>query len=250
MRLAVLPLVSVLVAGCGDFAGATGDQGLLRFTLITDFELPSNDLREVTIVAGHQQRLDVDLTQEGAANIDDPGALTYSIDVGGGIEEQFGSDDDPPDALITITDPGPVRLEALDATGAFVDGLDLEFDESTALELDVRVRAPWEDKLEPQGEGQVSVVTEGSQATFLPIPLDASGERLAGDLEATAQVDPEWAVVPGASVGGVYENGYWTLKGEIEFYFIEPGAVTVTVTDAVSGADGTHEFTVEAVQKP
>jgi hypothetical protein len=192
----------------------------------------------------------VDLTQDGAASIDDPGALTYSIDAAGTVKEFEWGDDEPPDALITITEPGPVRLEALDETGAFVDGLDLEFDESTALELDVRVRAPWEDELVPQDEGEVSNVTEGSQATFLPIPLDASGERLAGDLEATAAVDPEWAVVPGASVGGVYENGYWTLKGEIEFYFIEPGDVTVTVTDAVSGADGTHDFSVEAVQKP
>lgn len=240
----------VFAVGCGDFAGATGDQGLLRFTLVTDFELPSNDLRDLTIVAGHQQRLDVDLTQDGAASIDAPEDLTYTIDAAGNVAEQFGSEDDPPDALITITDPGTVRLEAIDATGAFVDGLDLEFDESTALELDVRVRAPWEDELDKQDEGVVSSVVEGSQATFLPIPLDESGERLAGDLEATAAVDPEWAVVPGASVGGVYENGYWTLKGEIEFYFIEPGDVTVTVTDAVSGAEGTHDFSVDPVQKP
>lgn len=253
MRLSSIPTtlaLAALASGCGGFAGATGDEGLLRFTLVTDFELPSTDLKEVTIVAGHEQRLDVDLTQDGAREIENPEDLTYTIDAPGMITEQFPHEDDPPDAVLTITEPGAVRLEAVDETGAFVDGLDLAFDESTSLELSVRVRQPWLEAFVEQPEGAVSTVIEGSQATFLPIPLDANGERLAGDLEAQATVDPEWAVVPGASVGGVYENGYWTLSGEIDFYFIEPGDVTVTITDAVSQAEGSHDFSVEAVEKP
>jgi hypothetical protein len=247
--LAGICLLGVLSAGCGDFASTTGDNGLLNFTLIVDYELDESDLRNVVIVTGHEQRIDVDLTHEGAKQIEDPDSLTYTIG-NGSVSEQFGSDSDPPDALITVDDPGAFRLDAIDDQGEMVDGVELDFDATDTIELSVRVREPWDSDFNEQPTGQPSTVVEGSHATFLPIPLSASGDRLAGDIEAQATVDPEWAAVPGASIGGVYEDGYWTINGEIDFYFIEPGDVTVTITDTVSEGSGEHVFTVEPVQMP
>jgi hypothetical protein len=54
-------------------------------------------------------------------------------------------------------------------------------------------------------------------------------------------------VVPGVSLGGVYEDGYWTVSGEIDFYFIEPAETTITITDTSSGGQGEHRFVVEPV---
>ena len=86
--------------------------------------------------------------------------------------------------------------------------------------------------------------------TFQPIPVDAAGDRLAGDLTTTIAVDPEWAVVPGQGVVETYENGVWTVGGEINFYFIEPTLVTFSVIDPVSGATGEQLFDVTPVPVP
>lgn len=236
-----------LLAGCGDLTSAESDQGLLRFTLVTDYEVPEGDLRDATIVAGHWQRFDVDLTQKGAAEIDDPSALTYEAAPNATVElSDSGDEDDPPDMRILVDGAAPVRIDAL-IDGAEIDGIDFDFDEAASLELSVRVRTPWEGDFDAVPTGETTTVTEGSQATFLPIPLDAAGDRLAGDIETEVTADPQWAVVPGVNVNGVWEDGYWTSSGEIDFYFIDPADVTITVTDTVSGGQGEHRFTVEPV---
>jgi hypothetical protein len=244
--------LSLGAIGCGDLIGATGDEGRLRFTLYTTYEVEETDLRDVTIVGGHEQRIDVELTSKGEDEIDEPSQIRYSLTPSAGVtidEDPDADDDDPPDIEITVDEPGDYRLEATVGTEV-VDSIDLSFAPSTALELDVRVRSPWDDDFTTVPSGEVTAMEEGSQATFLPIPLDDTGDRLAGDLTTEVAADPEELVVPGASIGGVYEDGYWLVVGAIDFYFIDPGEVTITITDPVSGADGTHEFLVENVGAP
>jgi hypothetical protein len=238
----------LLLLACGDSTSAEGDQGLLRFTLVTDYEVPQSDLRDATIVAGHRQELDVELTQAGASEIDDPELLVYEVTPEVEVESIGAGEGDPPDLGLLVSDPGRYRIDAL-VDGLPVDGIDLEFDRTASIELSVRVRVPWEEDFLEVPEGEVTTVVEGTQATFLPIPLGAGGERLAGDIETEGTVDPRWSVVPGASLGGLYEDGYWTVSGEIDFYFIEPADTTVTITDTVSGGSGSHQFVVEAVDQ-
>jgi len=242
--VAALALVPTLSA-CGDLTDAESDNGLFRFRLVTDYEVPEDDLRDATIVAGHEQELDIDLTNAGEDEVEDASDITYRITPSDGVETDLfgGSSSNPPDLDINVPETGTYRIDAM-LGGEVVDGIDLMFETSDAIELSVRVRQPWGEDFN-KANGASSTVTEGAQATFLPIPLGTGGKRLAGDIEVDVTATPEELVVPGASVGGVYEQGVWTVSGEIDFYFIDPGDVDIRLLDTVSGAEGTHSFTVE-----
>jgi hypothetical protein len=250
----VAPAVALLFGtGCGDLIGAIGDEGKLEFYLVTDYELEETDLRDAVIVAGHEQRIDISLTSKGNEEIEDARDLEYRMvpSAGWSIEPLTGeaTENDPPDMHIVVSEPGVYEFQAMHGDEVF-DSLELEFEDSNALELSVRVRSPWGENFDTVPTGQTSVVEEGSQATFLAIPLGATGNRLAGDLEVEARADPIELVVPGESIGGVYEDGYWLIKGAIDFYFINPGEVTISLEDTVSGAIGSHDFTIEPIQSP
>ena len=241
-----LAISCLSLLACGDSTSAEGDQGLLGFTLVTDYDVQS-DLRQATIVAGHRQELDVELTHEGSRRISDPTALVYAATPTAELEA-LPIGNDVPDLGLRVDAPGRYRIDAL-VDGVAVDGIDLEFDSTASIELVVRVRVPWEEDFTEVPADEVTRVIEGTQAAFLPIPLDAAGERLAGVVETEGAVDPRWSVVPGASLGGLYEDGYWTVSGEIDFYFIEPADTTITITDPVSGGSGQHQFVVEPVDQ-
>jgi len=239
-------LVACLV-GCGDLTDATGDQGRLKFTLATDYEV-DGALDEVNVVAGHPQTLSVDLTAKGEDDIPEPDELTYRIEpsVGTSISGVGGIGDQPPDLELLVTQPGRYKIRAI-SKGKEVDSLSLSFDTSSALELVVKARAPFQSDFVDVSDDEVSKVDEGTQVAFLPIPLDDKGERLAGRIETSAVADPSNRVVPGSDINGVYEQNVWTGSGKIEFYFIDPGTVTVTVTDVVTKAKGAHSFDVQNV---
>jgi hypothetical protein len=235
-----------LWVGCGDLTSAIGDQGRLEFTLATDYVIDGK-LGDVPLVAGHEQRLSIDLTDEGEDDIEEPDEITYRAvpPEGVSIDAVGGSGSIPPDIDILVTKPGTYELRAI-YKGRVVDSLSLPFEAPSALELDVKVRAPWAEKFS-ETSGSATTVLEGAHAVFLPIPLDADGERLAGRIVTETSADPAELVVSGVDVNGVYEQRVWTGRGKIELYFIDPGTVTVTVKDAVSGASGQHTFTVENV---
>ncbi len=240
-------LLCAALVGCGDLTDAVGDQGRVELTLATDYEV-DGALDEVTLVAGHKQSLSVDLTSKGEDEIVEPEDLTYRLDpsAGASIDAVGGGGSEPPDIEVLVTKPGTYRLLVV-SKGKEVDSFTLKFDTSASLELVVKVRAPWQDKFEDVSEAKTSVVAEGSQAVFLPIPLDKAGDRLAGRIETRAVADPSVKVVSGSDINGVYEQGVWTGSGKIEFYFIDPGEITVTVTDLVSKATGKHAFSVTNV---
>lgn len=243
--LALLAITGTLcTAACGDLIDTEGDNGLLRFRLVTDYEVPEDDLRDATIVAGHEQEFDIDLTNAGEDEIEDASDITYQVTPSDGVQTDLfgGSSSNPPDLDLIIPDTGSYRIDAV-LNGEIVDGVDLQFESSDSIELSVRVRQPWGEDFS-KADGTSSTVTEGAQATFLPIPLGNGGARLVGDIEVDVAATPPELVVPGASVGGVYEQGVWTVSGEIDFYFIDPGTVDITITDTVSGASGMHTFTV------
>lgn len=248
LPLAML-LVSALVIGCGDVTSATGDQGKLRFSLGTDFEVPESNLRDATIVARHTQRINVDFTGRGRKQIEDPLAIRYEIS-SGTATPVGGSESSPPSLNVNVVDSGEVRLRAL-VDGEEIDGITLQFEQPDSLELSVRVREPWGDDLDTVATGVPTTVQEGSQITFVPIPLGVDGSRLAGEISTESSVDDRSAVVPGQSLIGVYEDGVWRVNGNIEFYLIDPtDGVTFTVTDTVTGAIGQHTFIVEDFTGP
>ena len=65
-RRALVLALTFTAAACGtDLTGAMGDEGHLYYSLVTDYEVPGNDLRTVSIVTGYTQRIHVRLTDEG-----------------------------------------------------------------------------------------------------------------------------------------------------------------------------------------
>ncbi len=250
MRPIFLALATILIpTGCGDILSSEGDAGLLRFKLHTDYEVAPSDLRDALIVARHPQRFEVELTSSGEDKVARPEDLSYAL-VGPG-SPSAGTDTEtsaPYDIILTAPGAGDYRLQAR-YEGEVIDGIDLTFDETASIELDVKVREPWGENFQDAGASPTQV-TEGTQATFLPIPLAASGDRLAGDIETEVEATPRDAVVPGQSVVGVYENGIWTVSGGVDFYFIDPGAILVTFTETIGGATGSHAFDVVDASSP
>jgi hypothetical protein len=187
----------------------------------------------------------VGLTNKGADDIAQPEDLIYRFEPSRGVmlELEDSVSGEAPDFTVLVRDAGTYRLRAI-YKGEEVDSFDLRFDTPASLSLVVKVREPFASALEAIDDAGPTAVTEGAQATFLPIPLDDRGKRLVGSLQTRTTADPEELVVPGQSVLSNYENGVWTVRGPFEVYFIDPGVVTVTVTDPVSGAEGQHSFRV------
>ena len=245
LRISGLLALAVLAAGCGDFTDAVGDEGLIRVSIYSNHEISADDLRNVGIVAGHPQKFDVTLTETGRQKISRPDDLTYTLTPDPGVAFALESGG-PPDFTITVPETGMFRLDAIDQ-GMAVDGVDLRFETVASFELVVKVRAPFTEDFVVQPSGQTSMVTEGSEVVFIPVPRGADGERLAGDVVSAAAFDPAWTVVPDIDVEANWENGILTSKGEGTFYIIEPGTITLTVTDTVGGGSGQHVFAVAPI---
>lgn len=252
-RAALAAALLCAAAGCGDWTSATGNEGRLRYTLYTEYEVPEASLTDARIVTGHRQWIDVSLTSKGVDEIDDPRNVVHSADPPEGVEigteyldDRIVDVEQVPDFHVLVTSPGQIRIESHDGSTR-VDWIELEFAEPAGFDLVAQVRAPWEDSW-TTASGSTVTVEEGSQVTFQAAPTDASGRRLAGDMTTELSVDPEWAVVPGVGVVETWEDGIWTVSGEVSFYFIDPGTVTFTVTDPVSGATGDQVFEVQPIE--
>ncbi len=246
-----LSLLLPLLAGCAvDSVGANGELGHLSFTLVSDWYLDSENLTEVDIVTGHAQHFLVDLTERGRRQADDNADhVRYHMEPDDGVEIDQGEVDDDaehPDAPsfgVTVSEPGSYTLVA-ELEGELFDRIQLSFDQPSALELTLYTRGPWAEEFAAiEGEGPTQVL-EGTQLAWLPIPLDADGERLVGDLAGTMSADPESAVVPAENVTHVNEEVVSHTAGVPSLYFIEPGDVTVTVTDQAGPGAGAHPFVV------
>ena len=102
--------------------------------------------------------------------------------------------------------------------------------------------APWEDSFQSIGDGER--VEEGTQVAFLPVPVDAAGKRIAGDLFAELSASDESMIVPGANVWGVYEKSVWAVANPSSVYFIDAGQVDLTLSDVPNEVGVTWSFEV------
>jgi hypothetical protein len=235
----------LLSIGCGDLTDSVGEQGRLRFTLATNYVVDEDELTDALLVAGHVQELDVELTNKGDDDINEPDEVTYRIHPTPGTDLDLvaGGDDDPPDLRVMVKQPGSYRLDAL-YQGNIVDTIELDFDTPDSLELSVKIRKPFDDDFDAVSSGASPVpVVEGAQATFLPIPKKGK-RRLAGTITTEVSATPKELVVPGEGASLVYEQDVWSVEGNVDFYFIDPGKVTITITDPISKASGSYTFMV------
>lgn len=244
------PSISVAAAlalnvACGDVTGATGELGRIEYSLFTHYELETN-LDDAKILTGHAQRIDVTLTAKGRADTSDAEQLSHSVSPAEGVTlSAEDSADGTPDLLVTVTEPGSYAIES-SLNGAVFDRVELEFASPAEYELITWLRERSAEEFEGVTD-QLTAVTEGDQVAFLPVPYDAAGARIAGDMALSMTATPEWAVTQGFNVLGIYEQRVSGSPAPISVYFIEPGPVDISWSDSTHGIAVSHSFDVGAI---
>lgn len=248
--LATLTLMGLATTGCGDLTSATGEFGRVNYTLHTNYLVQEAMLTEVGIITGHAQHIGTRLTDAGENVAGNDGEeITHSVSPSEGVtlEAQEDGDDEISDFYVTVDDPGEYTFESY-LDGDLFDRISLTFETPVELELLTRVRIPYSDDWDTLNDGE-TLVEEGSQVAFLPIPLNDVGDRIAGDFDVLLEADPEWAVAPAYNLIGVYEQNIVGSASPVSIYFIEPGEVTVTLTDTVNGTSASWMFDVLPVEQ-
>ncbi len=259
MRFCCCPLLAIIAlsTGCGvDAASANGELGRMKFTLMSDYYLSEHALDDSSIVTNHEQFFGVGLTGTGEADIgSDADEIVWEVtpDEGvdlnqSGADEDSGEDDSNSESVrgfsVLVEEPGSYQVEAL-LNGEAVERIHLIFDTPASLELVLHTRAPYEENFSKVANEGSLTVAEGTQLAWLPIPLTDTAERMLGDIDATMVGDPAEAVVPAANVEHVNEDEVQTFFRADSLYFIEAGAVNVTITDEPNAVVGTVAFVVE-----
>jgi hypothetical protein len=237
--------VLALNVACGDVTGATGEFGRIEYSLFTHYELDTN-LEDAKILTGHAQRIDVTLTAKGRVDSSDAEQLSHSVSPAEGVTlSAEESADGAPDLLVTVTEPGSYAIES-SLNGAVFDRVELEFASPTEYELITWLRERSTEEFKGVTDQQTAV-TEGDQVAFLPVPYDASGARIAGDMALSMTATPEWAVTQGFNVLGIFEQRVSGSPAPISVYFIEPGPVDISWSDSAHGISVSHSFDVGAI---
>jgi hypothetical protein len=244
-------LIPLALTACGDLNVADGELSRVTYALHSDYLTENVALTEVALITGHVQPISTGLTLEGREVAGDKAALIEHVAApGAGVDIAH----DAPFANheirsfdLTVTTPGTITVAGM-LDGEVFDQIQLTFDTPADLELVTRVRAPYSDHWLDL-EDDETLVAEGSQVAFLPIPLDAGGARLAGNFVVEIQADPSWAVSPSWNVLGVYEQSIVGSASPVSLYFIEPGLVTVTLTDVANGVSADRHFEVLPVEE-
>ena len=240
---------SILTVGCGDMSGSTGELGRLNYALHSDFEVDGAALVGTPILTGHAQRINVDLTPLGSDETSSPADIQHVVSPSGGVTmEAWESTGDVSDFEINVATPGDYVIESMLGEDTF-DRITLTFDAPSSMELVTWIRRPNADDFD-EATGSPIAVDEGAQAAFVPIPLDSSGVRIAGDFVPTIDADAPWAIVQGVNVLGIYEQNVVVAQSPASVYFIEPGPISIAIGDDVNGVEGVAEFDVAPVLVP
>jgi len=243
LGIACTAWAGVMMVGCGDFSVSNGEMGNMLYALHTDYEISGDALDEVSLLVGHTQQIQtipVDSNDYG-----DEDGFSHVVTPESGVTVVQGSEQgDPWDFYVTVENPGSYTFETW-RQGSLYDYIEMVFDAPSSLELIGWARAPWEEDFEAIEAGDALI--EGTQVAFLPVPIDASGNRIAGDLFADLSVSDESMVVPGSNVYGVFEQGVYTTSSPSTVYFIDAGEAEVTLTDTPNQVSATWSFNVAEI---
>ncbi len=237
-----------LATGCGSVTSATGEYGRIDYALSADYEMDDAALTEVSILTGHPQYIVTNLTSDGEEDADNPGEIEHRVTPSEGVllaADEVGADID--DIEITVSEPGTYLIESVLA-GVVFDRIELSFDAPSSLDAMTWLREPGDEEF-VLGSDESNQVTEGTQAAFLAIPMDAEGERIVGRFDMQLSADPDWMVVPDWSVAGTYEQQVSGWAAEEAIYFIEPGSVSITLADEVNGVQVSRDFVVSGISE-
>ena len=242
IALATIALLAT-TTGCLDVTSATGDMGMIDYRLYTDYDPGLGDLTEVGIITNHTQSLNLFLTEDGEDEGLDLSTVTHSISPSEGVWLDYDPDEDHLDDIyIHVEHPGIYTLTT-EVEGDLFDTITLEFEAPAVLDAVTWVRSPGADEFGEPTAAQPTV-DEGTQVSFVGIPLNADGDRIAGEFELSISADPEGSVVEAYDTWGSYEDGIVGSMSEASVYFIEGGEITLSVSDEANGVDFVRTFSV------
>ena len=228
-------IAALQAAAChGDYTSSTGEMGRISYGLYTDYESHQGELTDLPMMTGYPHSMFARLTSKGERKAGRRGSDIVHR-TGGAAVSHLGDGEDAPDFRIETHIAKTVTLESV-LDGEVFDYIELEFKDPTHLDLVTWVRQPWEEDFHKQGLHMPMVVEEGTQISFLAVPM-ADDLRLAGDFTPEITVDPPSLAVPDAQVVAVQEGGLTLLGEPVTYYAIEPGTVTFTLTDPVHGVE-------------
>lgn len=227
--------------GCGDLTSANGELGRVNYALHTDFEVEGPSLTETSLLAGHPQVIHT--SPLDSADFAQEDLITHSVtpDTGVTILQGEWVSGGPWNFEVLVETPGTYAFETW-LGEELHDRLEVVFDAPSTLDLIAWARAPWEENFEVLSRGES--VEEGTQVAFLPIPLDAVGERIAGNLFAELEASESGMIIPGANVWGVYEQSIWASTSPSSVYFINAGSVDISLTDEPNAVSAVWSFSV------
>ena len=242
LRMAAAVAWVLALVGCGDLTSANGEFGRVNYALHTDFEVEGTSLTETSLLVGHAQVIHTSpLNSEDYAEDDQISHVVTPEEGVTVVQGAYEGAGDPWKFEVLVETPGTYVFETWKAE-TLHDRLEVEFDVPATLDLVAWARAPWEDDFQSLDQGES--VEEGTQVAFLPIPLDASGNRIAGDLFAQLEVSEPGMIIPGANVWGVYEQSIWASTSPSSVYFIDEGEVDVSLVDVPNAVAATWSFVV------
>lgn len=245
-------MLLLLTACVFDSVSGVGELGRLQYTLTADTHFAEGDLTEIGLGVGYTHRVRVTVTDDGQKLIhDNAESLIHRVspDNGAVLEQEDRADDDDgkddayaaEDFSLSVPDSGEHTINST-WNGELFDRIALDFRVPTTLELMGFVRAPWAEEFIPVEEPTLQV-EKGTQYAWITVSQDEGGERLAGDITPDMGAAPIESVVPGMDVYPINEDGVDSHIAPT-LYFIEAGAVTVTLTDPINGIVATQAFDV------
>ena len=239
---AVLALSVMGLVACGDMNVSVGELGRVSYALHTDYITTEVTLAGSTLVAGHPLTIETGLTDAG-----DRKAGKAAEDIRHRFSEPTAdvATDETDDSIpnLTITADGDVDgdLQSM-LDGDVFDYLPLTFREPDALGALTYTRGALDEDMEGR-DGRTFTVEEGGSAALLPFPR-RDGERLVGDIRPELTMEPEGLAVLDYDTFEVYEQNVYGGTEPYTIVFIEPGELTVTLTDPVWGVSVERVFTV------
>ncbi len=239
-QLAIVASATLLAAaGCDQgYTSANGDLGNILYRMSCDHHTSSDDLREVHIVTGHEQYIGELIVSDLADNYLPP-PFQHVLDPAMGTIR--GND---LGFYVNVYEPGTYLVQTYQE-GELLDQIPLVFERPSSLELVTWVYSASVDGFIYVPTGETTVVTDGTQATFLSVPLGANGTRLAGDIAVDCTADPPSSAAFTVAVNDVSEDDISFDDSELSVVFTKPGLVTITCTDTANGASGSHVFDVQ-----
>ena len=242
-RILAVLLGLLSLVGCGDLTSANGEYGRMNYALHTDFEVEGLSLADTSLLVGHPQAIQTSPLDSSDYAEEDQISHAVTPEAGVVVLQGDNVSGGPWNFEVLVETPGTYFFETWKG-GTLHDRLEVVFDAPSSLDLVAWARAPWAENFESLSRGEA--IEEGTQVAFLPIPLDAKGQRIAGNLFAEIEASESDMIIPGANVWGVYEQSIWASTSPSSVYFINPGSVDISLNDLPNAVGAVWSFVVNS----